>query len=1458
MSGVDNRIVTMKFDNAQFEQGAKTSLSTLQKLKEGMSFDSASASAQKGLGVISGLFAKFGIKNPFATAQKGAADLGTTATGVATGGLVSMDGAVTGISNKFLALSTIAITALSNITNKAINTGTQLAKSLTLDPIMQGFHEYETNLNSIQTILSNTGLEGQKGLDKVNGALGELNTYADKTIYNFSEMARNIGTFTAAGVDLDTATSSIKGIANLAAVSGSNSQQASTAMYQLSQAISAGKVGLMDWNSVVNAGMGGKVFQDALVKTAQNMGTVQDSAVKLEGPMKRMTIGGKSFRESIMAAPGQESWLTSDVLTTTLKQLSGDLSDADLAAQGYSKAQIEAIQKQAKMAVDAATKVKTVTQLMDTLKEAVGSGWTKTFQLIFGDFGQAKELFTGLSNYFGGMISDSADARNQLLTQWSKGGGRNALLEGLKQGWLSLLEVLKPIRAAMESVFPPMTAKRLLELTNGFRDFMVALHPTQGTVDGLYKTFRGIFSILDIGVQVIMAVAHGIGVMLGAISDGSGGVLNFTGSIGDVIYNFDQFLKKSGVLTSFFGSLGAILSVPIKLLTGFANILGNLFSGFNGGGADKASGAMDRFGNSADNLATGADAVVSIFDRLGDVLGKVSDLIVAALSNVGTAISSAITPESFDATLDVINTALLGGIVLMVRKFFTGGLNVNVGEGFFSQIKETLGQATGTLAAMQAKLKADVLTKLAIALGVMAASLLVLSTIKSGDLTKALVAMSVGFGVLSTVLVALIKYIGPIGAMKLPLIASSLIMLATAMLILSGAMKILGGMDLYEIARALVAISGALYVISRGMSAMPKTLPVTAAGVLILSIALNVLAAAMKIFATMDWGEMAKGLVGVLGSLTAIAIAMQLMPKTLPLTAAGVLILSGALIALGAAMKIFASMSWGEIAKGLVALAGSLVIIGLAMQTMPLTLPITAAGLVLVGLALNGIAAALKTMGGQSWGEIAKGMVTLGGAILILALGLNAMGPMALIGAAALVVATAALVALTPVLVTLGSLDWMTIIKSLTALAGIFVVLGLAGLVLAPLLPVILGLGAALILIGAGLALAGVGALAFATAFGVIVATGTAGVQVLANILGTIIKAIPGFFAALGKGLISFAAEIAKSGAQFYRAASKLISSMLDAVIKNAPKMGKAFMAMLNTVLKVVNQMSPKIIATGFRLIIGFLSAIEKNIGRIVDIASRIIVNFINGISRNLGRIIQSGVNLIIKFIDGVANAINNNSERMGAAGGRLAVAMVTGMANGIRGAAGAIKDAAMDAARAAWDEVKNFFKIGSPSKLMRDEIGARLPQGMALGIKDDTPLVVNEIGNMGKTAVSKLGEVMKGVDDAFSVDPNLNPTVTPVLDLSKLTKEANKMSDILTTVPIMAGVSYATAADISAMTSPQPGGNDGPDTPSDGTDGGRGDVSLTLELHSPKPIDSVESYKAGKTLISLAKEALK
>ena len=425
---IDERVVSMQFDNKQFETNVRTSMSTLEKLKQSLNLSGAAK----------------GLDNVNAAAKNC--------------NLSPLGNAVETVKLKFSALEVMAVTALSNITNSAVNAGKRIISELTINPIKTGFKEYETKLDSIQTIMSNTASKG-KTMEDVTRVIDELNTYADKTIYSFQEMTRNIGTFTAAGVGLEESAAAIQGIANLAAASGSSSQQASTAMYQLSQALATGTVKLMDWNSVVNAGMGGEKFQEALKATAREHGVAIDAIIKRNG----------SFRDSL-----QEGWLTADILNETLRKFTvegaKEYAQAMLASGKYTQEQADALIREAQAMEDAATKVKTFTQLWDTLKEAAQSGWGQTWEIIVGDFEEAKELWTSISDTLGGIIGRSAEARNTLLegamtSNWDK------MVKKINEAGISSERFEEALRSTLEGLGYNVDAwiEKYGSLENAFR-----------------------------------------------------------------------------------------------------------------------------------------------------------------------------------------------------------------------------------------------------------------------------------------------------------------------------------------------------------------------------------------------------------------------------------------------------------------------------------------------------------------------------------------------------------------------------------------------------------------------------------------------------------------------------------------------------------------------------------------------------------------------------------------------------------------------------------------------------------------------------------------------------------------------------------------------------------------------------------------------------------------------------
>lgn len=365
---IDNKIVEMSFNNSDFEKNAKQTIETTEKLKKSLNFEGAA----KGLNQISEV-----SKNN---------NLGV------------LSAAVEGVSNSFSAMRSIATFALYDIYNVAKRTASQLVDMFAIQPVTQGFAEYELQMGAIQTIQASTG----ESVAKINSYLDELNHYADETIYSFSDMTQNIGKFTNSGVDLERAVKAIQGISNEAAVSGANTNEASRAMYNFAQALSAGYVKLIDWKSIENANMATVEFKQQLIDTAESMNILRKQA---DGTYKVLTKSstGSEMEDTISATKNfndslQYQWMTSEVLIKTL----GDYADETTAI--------------GKKAFAAATEVKTFSMMMDTLTESAGSGWTTTWQTIVGDFDEAKEFWTELTNMFDDIISASSDARIAMVT----------------------------------------------------------------------------------------------------------------------------------------------------------------------------------------------------------------------------------------------------------------------------------------------------------------------------------------------------------------------------------------------------------------------------------------------------------------------------------------------------------------------------------------------------------------------------------------------------------------------------------------------------------------------------------------------------------------------------------------------------------------------------------------------------------------------------------------------------------------------------------------------------------------------------------------------------------------------------------------------------------------------------------------------------------------------------------
>lgn len=1268
---VDERVVEMRFDNKQFEQNIQTSLSSLDKLKKSLNLEGAA----KGLETVN------------------------DAANKCSGNMSPLSNAVETVRVRFSALEVMAITALQNITNSALAAGKNLVSAFTIDPIKTGFEEYETQINAVQTILANTSSKGTT-LDQVNNALDELNHYADMTIYNFTEMTRNIGTFTAAGVDLDTSVAAIKGIANLAAVSGSNSQQASTAMYQLSQALAAGTVKLQDWNSVVNAGMGGQVFQDALKETAKVHGIAIDEMIKDEG----------SFRETL-----SKGWLTSDILTETLAKFTGDLNEDQLRTMGYTDDQIKSIMEMGKTANDAATKVKTFTQLFDTLKEAAQSGWTQSWEIIVGDFEEAKELLTEVSDTFSAVINASADARNKMLQDWKDLGGRTMMIEAVKNVFEGLVSVAKPVREAFNEIFPPMTGKQLAEITERIRDLTAKFKMGEESSKNLKNTFKGVFAVLDIVGQAFKAVAGGVGELIGLFLPAGNGVLSLTGSFGEYLVKLDETVKKTDV----FGKAVSTVVDIVKIAITFVKTAGEKVKEFGKTAGEKfdfpgfelfhsfLERVHDRMAQIGDGAGKMKSGVIVAFEMMGEALEKckflkVMEALWTAVKVIAGGIADAVGTmmgtlaeklgnADFSGVLDVLNSIAVGGIALSISKFLKSVTEPLEGlSDILEGVTGILDGVRGCFEAYQTNLKAGTLLKIGAAIALLAGSIVAISLIDSDKLSASLGAITVLFANLLGAMAIFNKISSDTG--KVSKACTAMIAMSVAVSILAGALKKVSDLDWGELARGLVGIAGLTAIVVASSKAMASgqkqvmkgatsliifgvaikilasackdlsrlqwdelgrgltgvgvlfaeiavflrvakfngKMISTATGIVILSAAMKVLASACKDFGQMEWSEIGKGLAGIGGLLAELAVFTNLAGNAKHVMSTGV-----ALIAIGAAMKIFASavkdfgqLQWDEIGRGLTAMGGALAEVAIAVNLMPKNMIGIGTGLVIVGGALEIIANCMSKFGGMQWEEIGRGLTVMGGALAELAISLNFMKG-TLGGSAALLVASTALAILAPVLSILGALSWEAIAKGLISIAGAFTIIGVAGAVLTPLVPTILALsgafaliGVGVLTIGAGLLAAGTGLSALAIGFTALATAGAAGATAIVAALTVIVTGIAGLIPAVltkvGEGIIAICKVIAAGASAIGEAVKAVILTLIDVFVSCVPQLADG----------------------ALRLVVGVLAALVTYTPQIVDLAFKFLIGILEGIASNLPSLIKAGIDVLMAFFTGVVDAL--------------------------------------------------------------------------------------------------------------------------------------------------------------------------------------------------------------------------
>ena len=363
-----------------------------------------------------------------------------------------------------------------------------------------------------------------------------------------------------------------------------------------------------------------------------------------------------------------------------------------------------------------------------------------------------------------------------------------------------------------------------MRLTRQFVEFAEALKPSKETVENLKRTFKGLFSVLDIVKEVIFGVVGVIGDLISASSAGSGGFLSLTANVGDALVAFHKWLIEGGRLAKFFDGLGKVLSAPLQIISRLAGALKTLLSsfaeGFGGFGADVdgVSSSLSGFGKVLEVVGKLFDKLLDGISGVGNLFAPVAESIGKGIASIGVAIGEAASGMNFDAILQVIRTGLLAGIALLFKNFLGKGAGIDqltkgfagIGGGILKNISGSFAALTGSLQAMQQNIKAKTLKEIAIAVGILAISMVALSFVDPERLKSSLAAITVAFGELLGAMAILTAVSKTAGFIKLPVIGAALILFAGAITVLSTAVLILSTLSWGELLRGLSGIAALL------------------------------------------------------------------------------------------------------------------------------------------------------------------------------------------------------------------------------------------------------------------------------------------------------------------------------------------------------------------------------------------------------------------------------------------------------------------------------------------------------------------------------------------------------------------------------------------------------------------------------------------------------------------------
>lgn len=1255
--------------------------------------------------------------------------------------------------NKISALSIMGITTIQRYTNQALNAVENFAKELTTRPIFTGFSEYEIKMDAIQTILTNTAKAGTT-LDDVNRVLGDLNQYADLTIYNFAEMTRNIGTFTAAGIGLDDAAAAIKGLSNVAAASGVNSTKAANAMFQLSQGMAAGTIRLTDWMSLESANMNSQLFQEALIETARVHDISVDKMIRKNG----------SFRLSL-----QEGWLTADIMSETLQKFTGDLTDEQLRAMGYTEKQIASIQETAKRAVAAATEVKTVTQLIDTMKESVQSGWATSWEYIIGDKQQATETLTRIKDAFDAMIAPSTEARNNALKIWNELGGREAAIEGLVNVFSGIKSVIDSISSGIDYALPDLSGYDLINLSLGFQKLTEGFVLSDDASKDLRETVHGLITLLKLFAESVSGVTPHLRTLLNGAVEVTERFLDFTGSLGGWIINLYDSEDRIAYISD---SIDA-LKTRFKDLIDTARSLGGgpLFDRLNAflnetkrvlsltttgldtvsTGLDESSDAVfSRGSETISRILLGVVSFVSnavtvlqsILSVIGSAVAYAADCLRSFFSAIGNVVATLAGTLAETWTIDEVRdgflVAAIGGFGLAIKNALSitkGAINpfgsiirsvVSVFENLSDSSEsiknafENIGDAFGSL---KSAINARTVLTIAGAVAVLALSMRMLSDLNLDSIAVSFTAVS---GLLVE-LVTVVKTMQKVDVSSIGAASASMFILAASIAIMAAALnsvsQVESGNDAIQslavLAGAIAVLIGSAKILSTYMKGSGRLILVSI-GIMALSIAIRSLGKTVKVLGSIDNDTLERGLNSLGALLLELAVFTMLVKSSnLAKSSGALLALSASLAIITASIVILGQLSADKAMIGVGSVAAVMIALSVSMALLRnIKIGRVAIGLLALSTAITMLLIPIVALGTMDSDKVVRGLSSLGviaAGLVVVVAALSVLNKY--VGgftgiAVSITIMAIALNMLVPPIVILGSLPFGVVTNGLLIIAGAIGMLGISAVILSPLSGTLLIVAASLAVFSLSILSAGVGIFALSAAFTALAGITTVGATAVVGALTTIIAGlallIPQILAKLGEGIVS------------------MITAIAISIVDNAGILLDKLGVFLDKVLTWLVQHAPAVFNT------------------VVVLVLQLLLTIILALDKYAPLLVDAFVSMVINVIDSMANTIRENSQKIIAAIRNLMSAIIefvlvviAELLRLIPGAGEELSDTVL-----GWkDKVQEYLAPESMEEIAGDAVG-----GLEKGFKDGA----NDIGDAADTIAKEIEDALSGLPDSL------------------------------------------------------------------------------------------------------------